>query len=505
MPPLELLARTFALRSRTGPENPEIGGISYHNSTVEPGHLFFACGGMRTDGHDYIDSAIQSGAVAVVHSKPVPSPKPGVAYLRVADPRFEMAEASAAFHGYPSRVVKLVGVTGTNGKSTTSFFATQLLLAAGYKTGLLSTTFMKIGDTYEKNPHRASTPEAIEVQEVLRRIVDAGNSCAVLEATSHGLSLRNNRLGGTFFDAAVFTNLTHEHLEFHGGVEQYRYDKANLFRFLDRPEKPESFGVVNGDSDDASYFRNATSRPVFAYSVRENADLVASSLRTRVDGTRFTITACDDPELRRGVPVELPMPAEFNVENALAALLVVSKLIHLPVSQLIPYVPRLRGAPGRLHLVDRGQPFTVIVDFAHSPDSFGRLLPFVRKGTEGRLIVVFGSAGDRDVEKRSIQGRIADEYADIVILSDEDPRFEDPTRILRDIASGCSAREEGNDLYLIPDRSEAIGKAVGLAAAGDTVLLLGKGHEQSIEYSDAVLPWDEATEAKKALSAIGYQ
>ena len=507
---LSELVETLPVLSRTKARNPEIQGISYHTSTVSEGHLFIACDGEHTDGHRFIDAAIRSGAVAIIHRKHIDQPREGIAYVRVDNPRLHMAAVSAAYYNHPSREVTTVGITGTNGKSTTAFYTSQLLTAAGYSTGLLSTTFLKIEDAYEKNPYGASTPESIEVQTVLRRIVDAGNRFAVVEATSHGLSLRNNRLGSIDFDAAVFTNLTHEHLEFHGGMNQYRYDKANLFRYLDNSRSDDAFGVVNGDSPEATYFVDATKKPVYTYSITQTADLYATNIQTGINGSRFRLFCADtEPALggttSAGIDAEISAPGTYNIENTLAALLVVSRLTRSGVGDWLTYLPELTGVPGRMQRIDKGQPFALFVDFAHSPDAFARMLPLVRDASEGRLIVVFGSAGERDATKRPLQGEIADVYADYVILADEDPRGESPEKIIQDIADGCKRHTIGKDLFLIPDRTAAIERAFSMATPGDTVLLLGKGHEPTIEYAHGITAWDETRTAESLLRALGYQ
>lgn len=483
-----------------------ITGVSYDSRTVQPGHLFLACDGLHTDGHDFIDQAIAQGAIAIVQSRGLTQSREGVTSIRVESPRRSIAPIAAAFFGNPSRRTRVIGITGTNGKSTTAFYTTQLLTAIGKRAGLLSTTFLKTGSTFDRNPYRASTPEAVEVQSVIKEIADQGNEFAVVEATSHGLSERNNRLGSISFEAGVFTNLSHEHLEFHGSFAQYRDDKANLFRFLDQSAADRPFGVVNAGTPESHYFASVTGVPVFSYGVSVEADLQAEAVETGLAQATFDLSFRDRSGILRRLPAQIGCPGtSYSVENALAALLVVQRITGCEIEELVQMLPRLDGVPGRFQAIETGQPFQVIVDFAHSPDAFERLLPFVRRETQGRLIVVFGSAGERDTAKRAVQGRIADSHADCIILTDEDPRGEPPEQILEEIAAGCVGHRRGEDLFLVPDRREAIHKACSQARRGDTVLLLGKGHEQSIEYESRSITWDEAAQAAQALRALGYQ
>jgi UDP-N-acetylmuramoyl-L-alanyl-D-glutamate--2,6-diaminopimelate ligase len=369
---------------------------------------------------------------------------------------------------------------------------------------------------------RQSTPEAPDVQRVLHAMVESGRRFAVLEATSHGLSERTGRLRDVQFAVGALTNVSHEHLEFHGSFEDYRSDKANLFRALSRgrsPEDPqtelatgeadtepsdrkpgsqeEPFGVVNLDDPNAAYFRAQTRAPVFGYSLCDPAaDLKAGELEGDLSGSRFDL-------FYRGesLPVRLNLPGAYNVQNFLAAALVALRLLDLPLEALVPHVESLSGVPGRMQRVSVGQPFEVIVDYAHTPRAFEQLLPLVRRYCSGRLIAVFGSAGERDVAKRPLQGALAARHCDVIILTDEDPRGEDRLQILEAIAAGV--RPEGKKPLLEPDRRQAIRRALGTAAAGDTVLLLGKGHEESILYPDGPLPWNEAQVAAEFLRELG--
>ena len=488
-----------------------ISGIAYDSRDVKPGYLFFALPGLHADGHDFIDKALDAGASAVIHSREPESPRPGIAYVRVPDSRFALSPIADAFYGHPSRSLAVVGVTGTEGKSTTVYLIWQLLNLSGSRAGFFSTVMSDTGSGELPNPEHQTTPEANSVHRMLASMRDAGYEYAVVEASSHGLSPRTNRLGNVDFDVGIMTNVTREHLEFHGTVEQYRQDKANLFRTLDRvehrksiagrPVEVPSFGVVNADDPVSDLFRGACRKPVLSFGTGGGqADAAARNVVSDSSGSFFEYV-----ENGQVYPARIDLAGEFNVRNALAALLVVSRLRGIPVSGLLPLLPRLKPVRGRMTVVDRGQPFEVIVDYAHTPSSFQAILPPLRRRVSGRMICVFGSGGERDTEKRPLQGRIAAGYCDIVVLSDEDPRGEDSMALLEEIAAGCPGLRRGERLFLIPDRRAAIRKAFYLACPGDLVLLLGKGHENSIIYAKGTIPWDEIAEAEAALAELDYE
>ncbi len=519
----QVQANAKVLESRTT-EDPVITGLSYDSRKVQPGNIYFALPGIHTDGHRYIPQALEAGAVAVVHQEPLAEYLPGICYLRSEDSRYAMAPVADAFFGSPSKELAVIGVTGTEGKSTTVFLIYQLLQLAGKKAGFLSTVQSRTGEKEEWNPEHQTTPEAPTVQAALAAMRDYGMDYAVLEASSHGLSPRTNRLGEVAFDVSVMTNVTHEHLEFHGSWEQYRTDKANLFRSLDRASHEKflpsaslvagtgrpsirvpSFGVSNADDPSSAYFSASMERRTYTFSVHgADADLMVKSVESDGTGNRYEVRSRSSGETMQ---IKDNLPGAFNAGNVLAALLTVSGLLDRPLADFVPLVPRLRPVRGRMTVVDKGQPFEVLVDYAHTPSSFETVLPPIRKrieGRGGRLISLFGSGGERDREKRPRQGRIAADWSDVVILSDEDPRGEDPAELLEEIAAGCPERRRGEDLFLIPDRPLAIRRAFSMAGEGDTVLLLGKGHENSIIYKDRTLPYDEIAEAEKALAEIGY-
>jgi len=514
----EFLTPEVALQAgclgRVGSDDPLVTGLEYDSRKTGPGSLYFALPGLHVDGHDFIPQAVRRGARVIVHQSP--GLPPGVPYervvaLRVRDSRFAMSPLGAAFYRWPSRRLAVVGVTGTEGKSTTVYLIYQLLRLAGKKAGFLSTVQYSDGGEVVWNPEHQTTPEAPAVQRLLAAMADGGAEYAVLEASSHGLSPRTNRLGDVAFDAGVMTNVTHEHLEFHGTWEQYRDDKANLFRALSSIEKDgkdgKKFGVVNADDPSAAYFAGLVRR-CYTFSTRgAPADLAASFRSSDARGNDYDVLIAGEGGGKRE-KVRDNLPGAFNMGNVLAAVLAASGLLGLSPQELFPFVPRLKPVRGRMTAIDRGQPFEVVVDYAHTPSSFETIFPPLRQrldaaGSGGRIISLFGSAGERDVKKRPEQGRVASRWSDIVILTDEDPRGEESMAILEEIARGCPNLVRGENLFLIPRRGEAIRKAFALARPGDLVLLLGKGHENSIIYAGAAVPYDEIGEAEAALTEMG--
>ena len=496
--------------------DPAVTSLEYDSRKVKPGSLYFALPGLHADGHAFIPAALAGGAAVIVHQKPLAEYREGTVYIRVKNSRFAMSPVADAFYDHPSRHLAVIGVTGTEGKSTVVYLIYQLLTLLGRKTGFISTVKYSDGGEEQWNPEHQTTPEATAIHRLLAALRDKGAEFAVLESSSHGLSPRTNRLGDVAFDAAVMTNVTHEHLEFHGSWEQYRHDKANLFRALDafshskrlgereRTEIP-CFGVVNADDKSAPYFAAATKARIYSYSTRGGeADLSLASIESGLRGNRCQVRNAGSGGM---MDITDRLPGAFNAGNVLAALLAVSGVLSIPVEDLVPLVPRLKPVRGRMTPIDRGQPFEVLADYAHTPSSFSAIFPPLRErldAARGRIIAVFGSAGERDTAKRPEQGRIAALWSDLVILTDEDPRGEEPIAILEEIAAGCPGRKKGEDLFLIPDRPAAIRKAFSLARSGDLVLLLGKGHENSIIYAEKTLAYDELAEAEQALAEMGY-
>jgi UDP-N-acetylmuramoyl-L-alanyl-D-glutamate--2,6-diaminopimelate ligase len=486
-----------------GSQDALVRGLEFDSRRVQKDFLFVAFPGTHTDGHRFIPQAESSGASVILHSRSLENYAPEITYLQTPDPRRAFSQLAAAFYDHPSRSIPTIGVTGTDGKSTTVSFLHQLLTLAGRRSGFISTVAFETGRGIQKNALRQSTPEANQIHQLLKEMVDHGLDVAVLESTSHGLSQKTHRLEDVQYSAAVFTNVTREHLEFHGTLENYRQAKARLFQFLDKDKAPlgasqKPWGVVNLDDPHHGLYTSSTRRKCWTYSLKSDAaDLRAQITAESPSGTSFILHWAGKKAEGR-----LPIPGTFNVENLLAALLAIAPLLGRSPLDLLPLAEKLQGVKGRMKPVILGQPFHALVDYAHTPGSFQKLFPMIKGSTQGRLIAVFGSAGDRDVEKRPLQGEIAGHHADILILTNEDPRGEDPRSILEEIQAGV--RDSNCQVQVIPNRQEAINQACALAQAGDTVICLGKGHEQSIEFPDGHHPWDEESALIKAIQALGF-
>lgn len=467
----------------------EITNIEFDSRRVVPGTLFFALKGLHTDGHNYIQNAVKSGARAICHSDKLEDYDPAVVYIKVRDTKKALSKLSATFYRHPSKELKVIGITGTDGKSTTVSLVDQLLELLGKESGFISTISFKRGMIEEKNVLRQSTPEASQIHGLLRDMINNGKEYAVIESTSHGLSDKTCRLLDVDYNAGILTNITQEHLEFHGTLEQYRSDKGNLFRKVAVTNKENSFGVVNLDDPEAhNFIEYAGSKKCYTYSIKSHtADLYAYDIKLDHSGSDFKLKFEN-----RIKEVRLNLPGQFNIENLMAALLAVYNITREKWEELIKAIPELKSVKGRLNPVPTSADFSVVVDYAHTPGSFDKVLPSIKKSIKGRLIVVFGSAGERDIQKRPVQGTIADKNADVIILTDEDPRLEDSMKIIMDIKQGITTKTLNKDLYLIPNRVEAIKKAIDIAASGDMILTLGKGHETSMVYAHGSEDWNEA-------------
>jgi UDP-N-acetylmuramoyl-L-alanyl-D-glutamate--2,6-diaminopimelate ligase len=467
----------------------EVVHLAYDSRDVVAGTLFFAVPGVHVDGHDYAGQAVERGALAVVAEREIP--EVNVPQLIVGRTRDALADAADAWFNQPSKRLHVIGITGTDGKTTTAFLANEVLRAGGRRPGLIGTVAVLVGDQMRPNPNRNTTPEALELQGLLAQMVAAGNDGVVMEATSHGLA--QSRVRNARFAVGVLTNLTSEHLEFHGSLDNYRAAKAMLFA-----EAPVA--VLNADDPSFAYFRDRARDRVVTYAVEADADLRATDLDARGDGTTFRLVA---PGWTGSVRV--PIPGAFNVHNALAAL-ALAHVEGVGLDTAADAIGRSPGVPGRMETVDQGQPFTVVVDYAHTADSLGKVLRVLRPLASERLIAVFGSAGERDPTKRAPMGRVAAQLADVVVVTDEDPRLEDPRAINEQIADGARAggARDGEDLFVIDDRPAAIAHAVGMARHGDVILLAGKGHEKTIIYGTEGRWWDEKEVARRALRDAGY-
>jgi len=513
---VERLAAAGRLRGSVPPGAAEllVRGIAYDSRRVGRDGLFVAVPGAHVDGHAFSGAAIAAGATVLVVEHVVPDAGRAV-QLVVDRGQLALPIVAAWWYGDPGRELGVVGVTGTDGKTTTAAMAATALAASGVRAGLVSTAEQWIGGLRAETPAHVTTPEAPELQRSLRAMVAAGDGAAVLESTSHGLALE--RVGEIPYDVAILTNLTHEHLEFHGSFEAYRAAKRSLFERLGRPAgrppKPASLpggrswpsgGVVNLDDPSAATFAAATRAAgarLLTYGTAAGADVRATRIEESAAGLRADVRTP-----RGGVELALALVGRFNVHNALAVV-ALGEMLDLDPASVVRGLAGFRGIRGRMERIDRGQPFTVLVDYAHTPTSLAAALdvaaPLVT-GTGG-LVAVFGSAGERDVAKRALQGRVAGERCRVVIVTDEDPRGEDPLAILEQIATGAEAvgRRRGEDLLLVPDREAAIREALSRARPGDVVLLAGKGHERGILYADHERPWDERAVAERLLGELG--
>jgi len=501
----------------TGTDRVQISHITADSRQVSPGALFVAYRGVGVDGHRYIGDALARGAAAIVGELPLDAlPAQPPAYIQVADGRSALAWLSATWYDHPSRAMALVGITGTDGKTTTANLLYSILTAAGKRTGLISTVSAVIGDrAYETGLH-TTTPDAPDVQRYLAQMRDAGTEIAVLETTSIGLA--QHRVTACHFDVAVITNITHEHLDAHGSYDAYREAKAQLFRSLAdslrKPGMPKT-AVLNRDDSSFDFLAALPAERKIVYGVGEresgsvgDTTLTARDVRHHPSGTEFDLHIAASPFLhfsRSPIPLITALVGNFNVSNILAAA-GAALALGIDATAIQAGVQALRGVTGRMERIDRGQPFTTIVDFAHTPNALAKTLETLRTLVQpgGRLIAVFGSAGMRDREKRRLMGIAAARLADVAVITAEDPRTEDLTAILAETAAAMrgEGRREGQDFVCIPDRQRAILHAVRLARAGDVVVVCGKGHEQSMCFGAIEHPWRDQDALAWALDSV---
>lgn len=415
--------------------------------------------------------------------------------FRTIEPYGHLAEATlfASVNGFPARSLRVIGVTGTNGKTTTSFMIHKMLVNAGYKTALMTTVANGIGNDIIPQSAHVTTLSAPLLQRKLKEFKKAGVEWVVLETTSH--SLAQHRVFGVPYEIAVMTNITHEHLDYHGTFERYVAAKRKLFEIAGK--HPKGFGVINADDSSVETLRSAVKQSA-TYGLQAG-ELRANDVVLSPHGSAYKAHVDED-----SYDITCHIPGEFNVYNSLATV-AVGRHIGLNKQQIEQGIAALETVEGRMNVIDEGQPYSVLVDFAHTPDSFERLLSDIRSHTKGKLVVLFGSAGRRDEAKRAIQGEIAGKYADEVILTEEDDRDVDGNDILTQIAFGAekSGKDKDRDMFLILDRTEAINFAMTrVSSAEDTVVLLGKGHEKTIERADGEHPWDETATARKAIRLL---
>ena len=473
----------------------EVTELAYDARRVTPGALFVCVPGSRADGHDFAAEAVVRGAVALVVERPLDLPVP---QLVVADARRAMALAADAFFGYPTRELEVAGVTGTNGKTTTAFLLYAILAAAGRRPGLLGTIESRIGG--ERRAVTRTTPEAVDLQRTFREMLDAGDRSCAMEASSHGSELK--RLVGVRFAALVFTNLTQDHLDLHGTLERYFDAKRRLFVEPDVDGRRPPAAVNVGDAYGrrlADDLRSLGERPL-TFGLDGAADVRPEELVVTPAGARFVAA---------GIPLETRLRGRFNVENVLGAV-AAARLLAAEDEAIAAGVAHVTGVPGRFEAVDEGQPFTVLVDYAHTPEALANVLTEARALAAGRLVCVFGCGGDRDRGKRPLMGAAAARLADAVIVTSDNPRGEEPLAIIEEILAGIGplgdASSDGDAaagaVEVEPDRAVAIARALEQAGPGDVVVIAGKGHEQGQEFRDRTIPFDDREVARHALRRL---
>ena len=461
-------AHSIKVLAAGGNQEVQVTGITYDSRQTKPGFLFVAIEGFQNDGHNYIDSAVSNGAVAVVVQKEISLPD-HVSWIRVEDSRKALALLSAKFYNYPSGQLKLIGVTGTNGKTTTTHLIEAVYRARGSQTGLIGTCYNLIAD--EILPVEHTTPESADLQSLLSRMVEAGVEAVTMEVSSHALYL--HRVVGCEFDVAVFTNLTQDHLDFHKNMESYLAAKSILFSGLNSEgsKLTPKYAVINADDQVSGNLSLLSGGQVVTYGIVQQSDVKADNISIKASGASFTVAS------KQGkVTVDLNLTGKFNVYNALAAYTVGL------VSGFSPEVIKaalegVKGVPGRFELVDEGQDFAVIVDYAHTPDGLENILNTAREFVKGKLITVFGCGGERDRTKRPLMGEISARLSDFSVVTSDNPRHEDSDRIILDTLVGVSRVAERENYAIISDRRAAIKAALANATSGDVVIIAGKGHE----------------------------
>jgi UDP-N-acetylmuramoyl-L-alanyl-D-glutamate--2,6-diaminopimelate ligase len=489
---LQQIAERFAVCELIGDGGTEITGMQMDNRKVKPGDLFFCVQGARFDGHSFAAQAAQAGAVALVVERRLDIDLPQLIVKKVRD---AIPVAASHFFGYPSNSLQVIGITGTNGKTTTSYILEKMIADAGYRTGLMGNISIKIGDVTVPNIE-TNTRESVDLQRTLSEMKEAAVDYCVMEVTSNGLVM--GRVVGCRFRTAIFTNLTQDHLEHHGTMENYKAAKGLLFSRLGNAyaADPSSmqFAVLNADDPASAYYSGQTTAQVITYGVSADADVKASNIRVTARGTEFECAT-----FAGSVSIRMKLVGKFNVYNALAAISA-ALAEGIPLEALKASLEQMDVVEGRMEVVDAGQPFLVLVDYAHTPDGLDNALSTIKELAERRIITVFGCGGDRDRTKRAPMGKVVANYSDYVIVTSDNPRTEDPEAILRDIVPGLAEAGLPEDRYeLIADRRSAIKKAIDLVSPDDVVLIAGKGHETYQEVMGVKHDFDDRIVAREAI------
>jgi UDP-N-acetylmuramoyl-L-alanyl-D-glutamate--2,6-diaminopimelate ligase len=480
---LEALGRAVGATDTLNPAPVTITDLAYDARRVTTGVLFACVPGERSDGHDFAPDAVARGAAALVVERPLDVAVP---QLLVADARLSMALAADAFFGQPTRELEVAGVTGTNGKTTTAFLLYSILAAAGRRPGLLGTVEMRIGG--ERRAVTRTTPEAIDLQRTFREMLDAGDTSCAMEASSHASELK--RLVGTRFRALVFTNLSQDHLDFHGTLEAYYDAKRRLFTEpdVDGDRPPAAVNVADPYGRRLADELRGLGAALLTFGLDPEAEIRPEELELTPSATSFRAG---------GLAVRPRLRGRFNVENVLGAI-AAARLLAIDGEAIVRGVEHVTGVPGRFEAVEEGQPFAVIVDYAHTPEALENVLAEARALAEGRVLCVFGCGGDRDRSKRPLMGAVASSVADVAVVTSDNPRSEEPLAIIEEILGGMSG-----DYQVEPDRAAAIAGAIETAEDGDVVVIAGKGHEQGQEFRDRTIPFDDREVARDALRRLG--
>lgn len=478
---LTLLSSLLFYKGDAG-NNPTISNIQNDHRKVTPGSLFICVKGYTVDGHDLAAEAVARGACAVIAEKQLNLPVPVIV---VQDTYRAMAVIADHFYGHPTGKMNLVGITGTNGKTTTSHLIEKLLKDRQQKTGIIGTMYTKIGDTVLET--RNTTPDSVTLQQIFSQMIDEGVQSAVMEVSSHALEL--GRVHRCDYDVAVLTNVTQDHLDFHKTMENYKHAKTLLFSQLGNSFTKPKFAVINNDDEAAVDFIHSTAANVLTYGIDQQADVRARNISITSKGTSFTIDTAD-----KSIDIELQLVGKFSVYNVLAAT-AVGLCFGLELEQIKESLEEVQGVPGRFELISEGQDYTVIVDYAHTPDSLENVLLTVNEFAEGRSITVVGCGGDRDKTKRPLMAKIACKYSDFPIFTSDNPRSEQPADILADMAAGV----EGEVFEVIEDRKKAIETAISEAKKGDVIMIAGKGHETYQQIGQEKIHFDDREIAREAI------
>ncbi|HYI45960.1 MAG TPA: UDP-N-acetylmuramoyl-L-alanyl-D-glutamate--2,6-diaminopimelate ligase [Actinomycetota bacterium] len=472
-----------------GDRETGVSGVAYNSAKVEPGDIFCCVVGMTSDGHEFARAAIEQGAVALCTMRKLDL---GVPEICVSDTRRALARLGAAMFDYPAEKLMLLGVTGTNGKTTTTYLMESILTASGRSPGLIGTIETHVGG--EVRPGLRTTPESLDLQKLLAEMVRVGADSVVMEVTSHALVLQ--RTEGLVFHAAAFTNLSQDHLDFHQGMEEYFEAKRSLFT----PERAQR-GAVNVDDVYGRKLAENSPIPCLTFGLSREADVRAVDVELRPQGSSFRIVAPTGE-----IEIESGLVGGFNVYNCLAAASTALQA-SIELSAIEQGLRELKAVPGRFESIDSGQPFAVIVDYAHTPDSLDNVLRAARDVADkssGRVVCVFGAGGDRDRAKRPLMGAVAARLADSVIVTSDNPRSEDPHAIVNQILEGVTAESADGPDDVLVDRTSAIEAGIGRARPGDVVVIAGKGHESGQEFADHTIPFDDRIVARQVLAALGW-